>query len=352
MDVNKIKIVNSPGDKEIVVPISTNWDLLNRESAIIDEESKIIKEVIGTPPNYELQRFSRQVINQSTAQIYQFNFYNESTTLWEPSYLSKFPESLVRYSRGAFSKSFFKLDLFDSDDPKKQKIYLSIILPTSNSSEILSTGTVNCEGYFISKIVRPNDPVTTVGVVNFTDCCGIEQSLLVTTNAYVCVDPAQPIYFSGYSFDGTVFPFTPTYFEVPIYLNGEGENEYVSVSNNGICECIPDILPPIEPPNLTFPNFYLDHFSNSEGYYIYWYQNENLIGLNTFYMNSKFFDASTGRFIRFTNIPQTQTKIPNGDLYYRVILDYNNKSYKITNTTDLVALPEVNWYEYNNPKII
>ena len=74
MDVNKVKIIKSAGDKKILVPISNNWDLLNRESAIVDEESVIIKKVIGNPPNYELQRFSREVINQSTAQIYQFNF--------------------------------------------------------------------------------------------------------------------------------------------------------------------------------------------------------------------------------------------------------------------------------------
>jgi hypothetical protein len=68
MDVNKIKILNTTGNKEIVVPISTNWDLLNREDAIKDEEKTIIKKIIGTPPNYELQRFSRQVVDTSTSQ--------------------------------------------------------------------------------------------------------------------------------------------------------------------------------------------------------------------------------------------------------------------------------------------
>jgi hypothetical protein len=353
MDVNKIKIVNKVGSKEIVVPISTNWDLSNREDSIIDEEKAIIKKIIGEPPNYELQRFSREMVGISTAQGYQFNFYNSATTVWEPTYLNNFSESLVRYTRGSFAKSFFKLDLYDTKDPKTQKIYLSIILPTSQSSELSSVGTSNCLGIVFYRLVRydsngfPEPPTFTNGFINFTDCCGVSQTIAANTPViYGCVDTTESVWFSANNVGITTAPFSN-----PIYLNGEGNNDYYGIINNGICECEPDIIPSAQPPNLTYPNFYLDHVGNREGYYIYWYQDEKLINLNTFYMTAKFFDASTGRYVRFTTTPLTQTKIPNDELYYRVILDYPNKLYKITNLTDTVPIVEANWYEYVNPKI-
>jgi hypothetical protein len=353
MDVSKIKILNKVGSKEIVVPLSTNWDLSNRGDAITDEEKPIIKKIIGKPPNYELQRFSREKVGISTAQVYQFNFYNSETTIWEPTYLNNFQESLVRYTRGSFAKSFFKLDLYDTSDPKKQKIYLSIILPTSESSELSSAGTSNCKSIVFSRVLNYDSnglisaPEYINGRINFTDCCGVFQSILANLSVlYGCVDTSQPVWFSA-----TRLKDPPTPFTIPIYLNGESDNNYYDATDNGICECEPDIIPPAQPPNLTYPNFYLDHVGNKEGYYIYWYQDEKLINLNTFYMTAKFFDASTGRYIRFTTNPLTQTKIPNDDLYYRVILDYPNKLYKITNLTDTVLISDVNWYEYVNPKI-
>lgn len=350
MDVNKIKILNTSGDKEIIVPISTNWDLVNREDAIKDEEKKIIKQIIGTPPNYELQRFSRQVVDTSTAQEYQFNFYNTGSTLWEPSYLNRFPESLIRYTRGGFAKSFFKLDLYDTTDPKKQKIYLSIILPTSRSSELSSNATSNCQAYIFTKIIGPETP--TVGTIDFIDCCGVTQKILIVGSNYACVDTSQPVFWSGLVTNTSVFPPTITFTQGPVYLNGEDTNTVVNATNNGICECVPDIIPPAQPPNLTFPNFYLDHVGNQEGYYIYWYQDKSIINLSELYMTAKFFDASLGTFTRFTTTPQTLTNIPNDVLYYRVILDYTNKLYKITNLTDLVPVVQANWYEYVNPKIV
>jgi len=353
MDVNKIKIVNKVGSKEIVVPISTNWDLSNREDAIIDEEKQIIKKIIGEPPNYELQRFSRVRVNSSTAQVYQFNFFSSATTIWEPTYLNNFQESLIRYTRGSFAKSFFKLDLYDTKDPKTQKIYLSIILPTSQSSELSSNGTSNCQQITFFKILNFDsnglieEATYTGGFINFTDCCGVAQSIAANVSLISqCVDTSQPVWFSANDARNPPTPFT-----VPIYLNGEQPNNFYDGINVGICECIPEIIPPAEPPKLTYPNFYLDHVGNREGYYIYWYQDEKLINLNTFYMTAKFFDASTGRYVRFTTTPLTQTKIPNDELYYRVILDYPNKLYKITNLTDTVTVAETNWYEYVNPKI-
>jgi hypothetical protein len=50
MDVNKVKILQSPGDKTILIPIGNQNDLLNREDAIVQEENRIIEEIIELPP--------------------------------------------------------------------------------------------------------------------------------------------------------------------------------------------------------------------------------------------------------------------------------------------------------------
>ena len=353
MNVNKIKILNTPGDKTIVVPLSMNWDLENREDAIVLEQDKIIEKIIGTPTNYELQRFSKVPTNDGTSQGYTFNFINPSTNAWEPTYLVRFSESEVRYFSNQFKKSFFKLDLFDTMDPKKQKNYLSIILPTSISTELLSNGTINCESVLfnnISEIRFDLNEVLPTLFVNFTDCCGVVQSQNITNVLYACVKPDQPITYSGYVLN--LNNNTNVEFTGPIDLTGVITNFYVTTGNLGTCECNPELVPVAKPPNLTYPNFNLDHIGNRESYYIYWYQNESLIGLNTFYMTAKFFDGTNGAFTRFTTVEQPASSpftIPNENLYYKVILDYTNNYYRICNVNLTTPLSDVVWYEYKNP---
>ena len=122
MNVNKIKILNTPGSKDIVVPLSTNWDLQNREDAIVQEQNKIIEQIVREPINYELQRFSKVPTDDGTSQEYTFNFINPTSNLWEPSYLVRFDEAEVRYFSKQFKKSFFKLDLFDTWTLRNKKI--------------------------------------------------------------------------------------------------------------------------------------------------------------------------------------------------------------------------------------
>jgi hypothetical protein len=350
MNVNKIKILNTPGSKDIVVPLSTNWDLQNREDAIVQEQNKIIEQIVGEPINYELQRFSKVPTDNGTSQEYTFNFINPTSNLWEPSYLVRFDEDEVRYFSKQFKKSFFKLDLFDTMDPKKQKNYLSIILPTSNSTEILSEGTMNCQSILFNSIYN-NDPERPAQIfVNYTDCCGVLQSQNIINVIYACVKSDQPITYSGFVENNSTG--INSEFIGPIDLNGLITNDYVTTGDLGICECNPETVGAAEPPNLTYPNFYLDHVGVREGYFIYWYQNESLINLDTFYMTAKFFDATNGTFTRFTNVEQSPSSpftIPNDNFYYKVILDYNNYYYRICNTNLTVPLSNIVWYEYKNP---
>lgn len=131
MDVNKIKILNTPGDKSITIPISENWDLLNRSDTISIEENRIVDGVIGKPLNYELARYSMKSIGTSSKLYHYFNFLTSSNT-WTTSYPPTFERSEIEYLAKSFFKSFFKLDFYDSMDQLAQKIYFTIILPASS----------------------------------------------------------------------------------------------------------------------------------------------------------------------------------------------------------------------------
>ena len=180
MDVNKIKITPIVNSQEIVIPLDMRWDLLNREDTLINEENSIIKEVIGTPTNYELVRFSRRPFDLSvnssffggqTEVRHVFKFYSGATDTWETTYLTRFNDNDIRFSSNSYKKSFFKFDFYDATSPQTQKIYLSLILQTSQSAPFLN----NCGVYRLGSLLNNTYTVT----FNYTDCCGVEQTFIV-----------------------------------------------------------------------------------------------------------------------------------------------------------------------------
>lgn len=138
MDATRIKIVKQDIDKYVNIPVNMQWDFMGRDDSINLYEVEAIKEVIGTPEDFEIIRFAHNVYPNSESSIkYIFNFYDYSapitaTTvgLWTTSYLNNgFSVQDVYYFSKSFTNSFFKLDLYDSPDESVQKLYLSIILP-------------------------------------------------------------------------------------------------------------------------------------------------------------------------------------------------------------------------------
>jgi hypothetical protein len=49
--------------------------------------------------------------------------------LWQNSYLSKFTTNQIYYFQPAFTKSFWKLDFYDTPTTRTQKSYFTVILP-------------------------------------------------------------------------------------------------------------------------------------------------------------------------------------------------------------------------------
>jgi hypothetical protein len=146
MDVNKIQIMNNGFvNKELVVPIKLTWDYLGLDQSINEYESEIIKKVTGGFGDFEVSRFAHAPITvnnpnsntpfEFTDIQYEFYFHSGSTlnnqSSWTINYISEgfTPEEIYYYTNN-FSNSFFKLDLYDNVDEKRQTNYITIIIPT------------------------------------------------------------------------------------------------------------------------------------------------------------------------------------------------------------------------------
>lgn len=339
MRVNKFKLVVDQNNREIVFPLGSNDDFLDRGDAINAQESVVVEEAIGVPVNYELQRFSKEPKeNGDSSLIYDFNFKIPSQDVWSLSYTEsgRFTPYEVVYNSNGFKNSFFKLDLYDTVDPKKQKLYLSIILATRQSSILKE----NCQTYsFI-----PNSDLT----FNYTDCCGTPQSANLTKG--------RPFSFCHkYGTDAT-YTYISQGQSVGRVLNFNSTNGNSNISNltqGTNCSCPTSSTNPTE--TTTIPEFLLDHVGEREGYFIYWYQDKTLMNLDTLYMSAKFFNGKDGTYTKF--ITETQDNfsnrynVPNLNFYYKIRFDYVNYYYTISNSTGGNPISTVTWYEYENPPI-
>jgi hypothetical protein len=356
MDVNKIKIRLPESPQEILVPLDMQWDLLNREDSIIEENKKIVKKVIGVPPNYELVRFSRRPIAGITEQIYQFYFYSASTDNWLNTYFTRFTQDDVRFQSNAYKKSFFKLDFYDKTEPQTQRIYLTVILGTYQSAiDFFATlgvdpPTLPCIQYRISTSINYENSFT------YIDCCGETQIWQREPGGVTTLDFCAPFDSTltfNYSFEGDPQP-TETF-----VLNGDTYdvfNDLQIFELSDTCECDLEEAVPANSYIIYKPQFNLDHVGETEGYYLYWYEDPTLLNINEFYMKAKFFDGARGTYTVFTVYPQsnygsTKYTVPNDDFYVRVPLNYSNRSYEIIEIITNNVLTTCPWYEYVNPPL-
>jgi hypothetical protein len=146
MDVNKIQIKKDGFiNQELVVPIQLTWDYLGLDQSIDEYEADIIKKVTGGYGDFEVTRFAHAPITvtdpyadsglEFTDIQYEFNFYSggslSASTSWRNNYMSEgFTTDEIYYYTNNFSNSFFKLDLYDNVDEKRQTNYITIIIPT------------------------------------------------------------------------------------------------------------------------------------------------------------------------------------------------------------------------------
>jgi hypothetical protein len=87
--VNKIKLTNRDITRNINVPISMNWDFLEREDTLIKYEEEILNKILGFPNDYEVKRFEmfQNPNNNITLPLtYNFNFKSTTENDWVLNY--------------------------------------------------------------------------------------------------------------------------------------------------------------------------------------------------------------------------------------------------------------------------
>ena len=185
---NPIQNAND-NDLALQVPILTTWDLNGVNDAIEVFENEIIQQAINPIDNFETIRYSHapwapQVIDvvSKTSTHYDFYFYSATTdssitatttnTAWVSDYRANgFTSRQIYYNEDVFSKSYFKLDFYDSEKSTVQRNLLTIIIPTQQgltTSAIIGQNTVairkpqyqlnftgDKEGYFVYWLKSP-----------------------------------------------------------------------------------------------------------------------------------------------------------------------------------------------------
>lgn len=177
MTANNYRIKKITKDIDFNIPVDINFDVLGRENLIQQYENKVVNDVINPVDDFEIVRFghksyilpeepSSDIAVPSSLQIatkidYEFLFFNrnlpiETTTLvnsylWVNNYHftdiptfsgETFSYDEIRRLSNNFKRSFFKLDLYDTDDLETQQIYITLILPTTQSIKKIITPTI------------------------------------------------------------------------------------------------------------------------------------------------------------------------------------------------------------------
>jgi len=269
MAVNNTRIVlNNTNDKELIIPIEIKWDFTGQDQSIELYEDEVVKEVVGDGYDFEVDRLPHDIdpTTSKTEINYEFYFYSggplTSVSSWSIDYLSEgLTTRNLYYFENDFTKSFFKLDFYDTVDDKRQVNYLSVIIPTQ-------------QGYMTQVLFN---------------------------------------------------------------------NSNVSIK---------------------IPKFTLDYVGDKEGFFIYWLKKLDFLNINTFYMTAKFYNAKTGTFIKMMNTPQgalSPSQTFSFDsikyFYYRVVVDYVNKCYRVYNFDPITnnsvrvgtSTNPIRWFEYVNP---
>ena len=145
MIANKFRILKPTDNQVINIPIEIKWDLFGRDDSIDIYEKDVIREIIASPGGFEISRFAHDSYGEfgQTALNYEFLFFNNNSSFvtastandWVNSYVtnsstpSGFSPTQIYYYQKPFTKSFFKLDLYDTPDSKTQTNYITFIIP-------------------------------------------------------------------------------------------------------------------------------------------------------------------------------------------------------------------------------
>lgn len=145
MSVNRIQMVRNANARVINVPIKVNTDDYGRQDLLEQYVDELIEEVINSPQDYEVRRFSHQEFGNGKTNInYQMNFFNSDQNIntipsisnpYITSYGTNFSPNERYYYANSFTNSFFKIDFYDNKNKERQKLYMTNILPVQQGKK-------------------------------------------------------------------------------------------------------------------------------------------------------------------------------------------------------------------------
>lgn len=141
---NSYKFILPTNDQSIDIPIEIKWDFYGRTDSIEMYEDEVVEEIVGLPKDYEIVRFSHESFGteEKTELNYQFFYFDGTSVDVSTSNLTDWKNSYVQagfsigelYSRSpTITKSFFKLDFYDTTGNTTQKNYFTIVLATDSN---------------------------------------------------------------------------------------------------------------------------------------------------------------------------------------------------------------------------
>lgn len=176
MNNNSYKFTLPKGDdKYINIPIEIKWDFIGQDDAVEEYQQNVVEEVIGFPGDFEVLRFAHAPYSNGTKTDikYDFHFFADSngnvpvnpslliqqptTTIsnWITSYIPEgFTEIDIYYYVKPFTKSFFKLDFYDTKNTITQTNYFTVILPVQ-------------QGFTVTGITSSYKPIVDIKIPSF-----------------------------------------------------------------------------------------------------------------------------------------------------------------------------------------
>ena len=171
MDVNnKYRFTLPKGDdKYINLPVEIKWDFLGRTDAVDEYQKDAVERVTGVAEDFEILRLAHAPYGDDDSKTdvkYDFHFFsvlmddgngnfvptvppNPSSevstavvTDWVTSYIPEgFTTKDIYYYVKPFTKSFFKLDFYDSKEATIQTNYFTVIIPVQQGFTVTAITT-------------------------------------------------------------------------------------------------------------------------------------------------------------------------------------------------------------------
>ena len=111
MSVNKIKIIRPTTDNYVDIPIEMKWDFAGHDDSISEYQEEMVKEIIGSPNDFEISRFSHNSdIDGNTDINYEFYFYDNVSPITATT--------VTQTNWGTVNPALEKAKIVDPDNPK------------------------------------------------------------------------------------------------------------------------------------------------------------------------------------------------------------------------------------------